>query len=68
MKNADDFNRPFRNSSPNIAGAAWGSDGLSRKTRSMLNICSQHPQRPHELKLHVKGRSTTASPKRRSAR
>ena len=39
MKNADDFNRPFQELVTEYCwGAAWGSDGLSRKTRSMLNI------------------------------
>jgi 4-carboxymuconolactone decarboxylase len=49
MKNADDFNRPFQELVTEYCwGAAWGSDKLSRKTRSILN-------RQHELKLHIKG-------------
>ena len=57
MKNADDFNRPFQELVTEYCwGAAWGSDGLPRKTRSMLNIAMiSIPNRPHELKLHVKG-------------
>jgi len=57
MKNADDFNRPFQELVTEYCwGAAWGSDGLSRKTRSMLNIAMiSILNRPHELKLHVKG-------------
>jgi 4-carboxymuconolactone decarboxylase len=57
MKNADDFNRPFQEFVTEYCwGAAWGSDGLSRKTRSMLNIAMiSILNRPHELKLHVKG-------------
>jgi 4-carboxymuconolactone decarboxylase len=55
MKNADDFNRPFQEFVTEYCwGAAWGSDGLSRKTRSMLNIAMISVlNRPHELKLHV---------------
>jgi 4-carboxymuconolactone decarboxylase len=57
MKNADDFNRPFQELVTEYCwGAAWGSDGLTRKTRSMLNIAMiSILNRPHELKLHVKG-------------
>jgi 4-carboxymuconolactone decarboxylase len=57
MKNADDFNRPFQEFVTEYCwGAAWGSDGLSHKTRSMLNIAMiSILNRPHELKLHVKG-------------
>jgi 4-carboxymuconolactone decarboxylase len=57
MKNADDFNRSFQELVTEYCwGAAWGSDGLSRKTRSMLNIAMiSILNRPHELKLHVKG-------------
>jgi 4-carboxymuconolactone decarboxylase len=57
MKNADDFNRPFQEFVTEYCwGAAWGSEGLSRKTRSMLNIAMiSILNRPHELKLHVKG-------------
>jgi 4-carboxymuconolactone decarboxylase len=55
MKNADDFNRPFQELVTEYCwGAAWGSDGLPRKTRSMLNIAMiSILNRPHELKLHV---------------
>jgi 4-carboxymuconolactone decarboxylase len=57
IKNADDFNRPFQEFVTEYCwGAAWGSEGLSRKTRSMLNIAMiSILNRPHELKLHVKG-------------
>lgn len=60
MKNADDFNRPFQEFITEYCwGAVWGSDGLSRKTRSMLNIAMiSILNRPHELKLHVKGALT----------
>lgn len=37
-------------------GAVWGRDGLSRKTRSMLNLAMLTAlDRPHELKAHVRG-------------
>jgi 4-carboxymuconolactone decarboxylase len=57
MKSADDFNRPFQELVTEYCwGAAWGGEGLSRKTRSMLNIAMiSILNRPHELKLHVKG-------------
>jgi 4-carboxymuconolactone decarboxylase len=57
MKNADDFNRPFQEFVTEYCwGTAWGSEGLSHKTRSMLNIAMiSILNRPHELKLHVKG-------------
>jgi 4-carboxymuconolactone decarboxylase len=57
MRSADDFNRPFQELVTEYCwGAAWGSDGLTRKTRSMLNIAMiSILNRPHELKLHVKG-------------
>jgi 4-carboxymuconolactone decarboxylase len=57
MKSADDFNRPFQELVTEYCwGAAWGSDGLTHKTRSMLNIAMiSILNRPHELKLHVKG-------------
>jgi 4-carboxymuconolactone decarboxylase len=60
MKNADDFNRPFQELVTEYCwGAAWGSDGLSHKTRSMLNLAMiSILNRPHELKLHVKGALT----------
>ena len=53
MKNADDFNRPFQEL---VTEYCWGSDGLSHKTRSMLNIAMiSILNRQHELKLHIKG-------------
>jgi 4-carboxymuconolactone decarboxylase len=37
-------------------GAVWGREGLSHKTRSMLNLAMiSCLNRPHELKMHVKG-------------
>jgi 4-carboxymuconolactone decarboxylase len=40
-------------------GAVWGRDGLPKKTRSMLNLCMLSAlNRPHELKMHIKGALT----------
>jgi 4-carboxymuconolactone decarboxylase len=37
-------------------GAVWGREGLSRKTRSMLNLAMLAIlNRPHELRGHVRG-------------
>ena len=37
-------------------GAVWGREGLSRKTRSMLNLAMLSIlNRPHELRGHVRG-------------
>ena len=60
MKNADDFNRPFQEFvSEYCWGAGWGRPGLSRKERSMLNLAMiSILNRPHELKLHIRGALT----------
>lgn len=57
FKAADDFNRPLQELVTEYCwGAVWGRDGLSRKTRSMLNLAMLTAlNRPHELKLHVRG-------------
>ena len=57
MKTADDFNRPFQEFvSEYCWGAGWGREGLSKKERSMLNLAMiAILNRPHELKLHVRG-------------
>lgn len=57
MAKADDFNRDFQELVTTYCwGAVWGRDGLSHKTRSMLNIAMLAAMpRPHELKLHVTG-------------
>jgi 4-carboxymuconolactone decarboxylase len=54
---ADDFNLPMQELVTEYCwGAVWGRDGLSRKTRSMLNLAMISAlNRPHELKMHVKG-------------
>jgi 4-carboxymuconolactone decarboxylase len=57
IKTADDFNMPMQELTTEYCwGAVWGRDGLPRKTRSMLNIAMLSAlNRPHELKMHVKG-------------
>jgi 4-carboxymuconolactone decarboxylase len=60
MKTADDFNKPFQEFVTEYCwGAGWGRPGLSRKERSMLNLAMLAIlNRPHELKLHVRGALT----------
>lgn len=54
---ADDFNLPHQKLVTEYCwGAVWGRDGLSKKTRSMLNLAMIATlNRPAELKMHVKG-------------
>ena len=54
---ADDFNRPMQELVTEYCwGAVWGREGLSKKTRSFLNLAMLSAlNRPHELKVHVKG-------------
>lgn len=60
FKTADDFNMPMQELATEYCwGAVWGREGLDRKTRSMLNLAMISAlNRPHELKLHVKGALT----------
>ena len=57
LKNSDSFNKPFQELVTEYCwGAVWGREELPRKTRSMLNLAMiSILNRPHELKLHVKG-------------
>lgn len=54
---ADDFNRPLQELVTQYCwGDVWGRPGLDRKTRSLLNLAMLTAlNRPHELKLHVRG-------------
>lgn len=54
---ADDFNRPMQELVTEYCwGEIWTREGLSRKTRSMLNLAMITAlNRPHELKAHVRG-------------
>jgi len=54
---ADDFNRPLQELVTQYCwGDVWNRPGLDRRTRSLLNLAMLTAlNRPHELKLHVKG-------------
>jgi 4-carboxymuconolactone decarboxylase len=60
MADADDFNKPLQDLITEYCwGAVWGRDGLSRKTRSMLNLAMISVlNRPHELRTHIRGALT----------
>lgn len=55
--NADDYSREmFELSTEYCWGAVWAREGLSHKTRSIVNLAMLSAlNRPHELKLHVSG-------------
>lgn len=55
--NADDFGKPVQDYVTEYAwGAVWGREGLTRKTRSMLNLAMLGIlNRPHELRGHIRG-------------
>ena len=57
LATADDFNMPLQELVTEYCwGAVWGRDGLEKKTCSLLNIAMLSVlNRPHELKVHVKG-------------
>jgi 4-carboxymuconolactone decarboxylase len=60
LASADDFNRPLQELLTEYGwGAVWSRPGLSRKTRSMLNLAMITAlNRPHELELHLRGALT----------
>ncbi|MDA8218148.1 MAG: carboxymuconolactone decarboxylase family protein [Dehalococcoidales bacterium] len=55
--NVDDFNQDFQKLVTEYCwGASWGREGLSRKQRSLNNLCLIAVlNRPHEFELHVRG-------------
>jgi 4-carboxymuconolactone decarboxylase len=57
IASADDFSRPLQELVTQYCwGEVWGRPGLDRRTRSMLNLAMLTAlNRPHELKLHVRG-------------
>ena len=57
LKNADDFSMPMQELVTQYCwGDVWNRPGLERKTRSFLNLAMITAlNRPHELKLHVRG-------------
>ena len=58
--NADEFSKPLQDLVTEYCwGAVWGREGLTLKTRSMLNLAMLTVlNRPHELRTHVKGALT----------
>ncbi len=54
---ADDFNRPMQDLVTEYCwDEIWNRPGLDRRTRSLLNLAMLTAlNRPHELKLHVRG-------------
>ena len=57
LANADEFTEPLQQFLTEHAwGAVWVREGLSLKTRSMLNLAMLTAlNRPNELKLHIRG-------------
>jgi 4-carboxymuconolactone decarboxylase len=60
LAGADDFTRPMQQLVTRYCwGEIWGNTTLSRRDRSLVNIAMLSLlNRPHELKLHVKGALT----------
>lgn len=60
MAKADDFMMAFQRATTSWAwGWAWGDDTLDRRSRSLMNLAMLTAlNRPHEIKLHVKGALT----------
>jgi 4-carboxymuconolactone decarboxylase len=57
LANMDEFTEPLQQFLTEHAwGAVWVREGLSLKTRSMLNLAMLTAlNRPNELKLHIRG-------------
>ena len=57
IQNADEFNRPLQELVTEYCwNEIWNRAGLDRKTRSIVNLAMITAlNRPHELKLHIKG-------------
>jgi len=57
LASADDFSRPFQDLVSRYCwGDIWCREGLSYKQRSIVNLAMIAAlNRPHELKLHVRG-------------
>ena len=57
IQNADEFNRPMQELVTEYCwNEIWNRPGLDRKTRSIVNLAMITAlNRPHELKLHIKG-------------
>ena len=57
LNSADEFNMPMQQLVTEYCwGEIWTRDGLSRQTRSLLNLAMLTAlNRPHEIKTHVRG-------------
>ncbi len=57
ISQADDFSRPLQELVTEYCwGAVWSRPGLSRKTRSLINLAMLTAlNRPHEVELHLRG-------------
>ena len=57
IASADEFNRPMQELVTEYCwDEIWNRPGLDRRTRSLLNLAMLTAlNRPHELKLHVRG-------------
>lgn len=57
IQNAGEFNTPMQELVTEYAwNAIWNRPGLDRRSRSMINLAMLTAlNRPHELKLHLKG-------------
>ena len=57
ISQADDFSRPLQELVTEYCwGAVWTRPGLSRKTRSLINLAMLTAlNRPHEVELHLRG-------------
>jgi 4-carboxymuconolactone decarboxylase len=57
IQSADEFNMPMQELVTEYAwNAIWNRPGLDRRSRSMINLAMLTAlNRPHELKLHLKG-------------
>lgn len=57
IASADDFSRPLQELVTQYCwGEIWGREELDRRTRSIINLAMISAlNRPHELKLHVRG-------------
>lgn len=57
LKNADEFNMDMQELVTQYCwGDVWNRPGLDRRTRSFLNLAMLTAlNRPHEIKLHVRG-------------
>lgn len=57
LSNTDDFSKPLQEMATETCwGYIWGRPGLPRRDRSVVNLAMIAVlNRPHELKIHVKG-------------